>query len=146
MILLFLLLCMAACWLSKKITVSGKINDTVHVALFMIVSRILLLAFAFIVLYFKYPGQDLIALLSQNGDVPHFLHLAEYGYSVGDEYENLMVFYPFFPLCIRIVNLLINNYYLSGLLISNISSIVAACVLYRLFSLEVQSSTPKRAI
>ncbi len=146
MILLFLLLCMAACWLSKKITVSSKINDTVHVALFMIVSRILLLAFAFIVLYFKYPGQDLIALLSQNGDVPHFLHLAEYGYSVGDEYENLMVFYPFFPLCIRIVNLLINNYYLSGLLISNISSIVAACVLYRLFSLEVQSSTAKRAV
>lgn len=35
-----------------------------------------------------------------------------------DEYENLMVFYPFFPLYIRIVNLLINNYYLSGLLIS----------------------------
>ncbi len=146
MILLFLLLCGAAWRLSRKKMAAGQINDTVRVALYMTASRILLLALAFTVLYFKYPGQDLIALLSQNGDVPHFLHLAEYGYSVGDEHENLMVFYPFFPLCIRLVNLLVHNYYLSGLLISNISSVVAACCLYRLFSLEVQNSTAKRAV
>ena len=91
MILLFLLLCGAAWRLSRKKMAAGQINDTVRVALYMTASRILLLALAFTVLYFKYPGQDLIALLSQNGDVPHFLHLAEYGYSVGDEHENLMV-------------------------------------------------------
>lgn len=144
MVLLFL--CAAAYFIPRKKNPGRQNNDTLQVALYMTASRVLLLLFAFMALCLKYPGQDVLAFLSNSGDVPHFLHLAQYGYSVGDAYENLIVFYPLFPLCIRLVNLLVNNYYLSALLISNISSVIAACCLYKLFSFEVQSSTAKRAV
>lgn len=53
------------------------------------------------------------------GDSPHYLYLAQYGYAAAEDKRNLIVFYPLYPLLIRLLGgLLGGRYALAGLAIS----------------------------
>lgn len=114
-------------------------NEMVRLALAVILSRIVVLLLGWIFYRMRVPEGTLHTFyewLTQAGDVPHFLHLAEYGYSVGDEYQNLLVFYPLFPAVIRLFSYIFGNYYVAGLVVSNISAVAGACFLYKLIRLD----------
>lgn len=71
------------------------------------------------------------------GDSPHYLFLAEEGYQSEGEQAKLIVFYPLYPLLMRVLGiLLLGNYELAGLLISNICSGFASIYLYRLVKMD----------
>lgn len=64
----------------------------------------------------------------KNWDGGHYLGIAEFGYS-----ENFqLAFFPLYPLLIKGLNLLINNFTYSGLIISFISIYLSLIILYRL--------------
>ena len=79
-------------------------KELIRVAVAVLCTRAAVLILSYIFYLMKEPQGTLElfgAWLKQAGDVPHYLRIAEQGYSVGDEFENLIVFYPLFPMLIR---------------------------------------------
>lgn len=72
-------------------------------------------------------------------DAPHYLRVAEVGYRTGTPPPDdplFIVFFPLFPLAVRIVAVVVRNLVLSGLLVSFAASVGAAWFLYRLVELD----------
>lgn len=67
-----------------------------------------------------------------NWDGGHYLGIAEFGYSEKYQYA----FFPLYPLLIKAVNILTQNYLVSSLLISIISSFLAIHLLFNLIHLD----------
>ena len=66
------------------------------------------------------------------GDAPHYLFLATEGYQATGEQANLIVFYPLYPLLMRLLSFVTGNAAISGILISQVSFSAASVVLFRL--------------
>lgn len=71
-----------------------------------------------------------------SGDSPHYLYLAEHGYTAVGDQAKLIVFYPLYPLLVRIFNVIFQNYFISGVIVSNLSFMAAACMFYELLRLD----------
>lgn len=82
------------------------------------------------------------------GDAPHYLFLAKEGYQSSGEKENLIVFYPLYPMMIRILArcFLFQNYELAGIIISQLSTGAAAVFLYRLLRLDYKEEPSVDAV
>ena len=66
-------------------------------------------------------------------DAGWYRGIAEHGYSdqpVNDQGQRNVVFFPLYPMAIRMLNLVIRNSYVSGLIISNLSFAAALVLLY----------------
>ena len=71
------------------------------------------------------------------GDSPHYLFLAREGYQSQGSQAKLIVFYPLYPLLMKALGiLLLGNYELAGLLISNVCAGLASVYLYKLVKLD----------
>ena len=55
-------------------------------------------------------------------------------------------YFPLYPLLMKLLALVINNYYIAGLIISNVCLFIACFYIYRLVSLESDEHTARRAI
>lgn len=97
-----------------------------------VASRLLLLLLGFIMLKITNNSRSLAAIFSIASDTPHYLYLAENWYATTGDKANLLVFYPLYPLLIKIVHFFVRNYTFAGLLISYICFGVASCYLYDL--------------
>lgn len=75
----------------------------------------------------------------QAGDAPHYLYLAQYGYARSGEMVNRIVFYPLYPLVVRVVWLFTGDIELAGLAVSQCCWAAAAAVLRR-FAARVTAS------
>ncbi len=75
-------------------------------------------------------------IFESSGDAPHYLYLAEHGYTAVGEQAKLIVFYPPYPLLIKIFNVFFGNYFISGIVVSNLAFMAAACVFYELLRLD----------
>ena len=74
-------------------------------------------------------------------DTRHYLHIAEHWYPREGSEVVILVFYPMFPLLIKLVNYLVGDYFLSGMLVSNVCFLLSLFLLYRLALLEFASRT-----
>ena len=72
------------------------------------------------------------------GDTPHYINIATNGYSASGENANEIVFYPLYPILMRILAFFIKDYFISGVLISNVCLGVSACFLYKLTKLVLE--------
>jgi hypothetical protein len=82
-------------------------------------------------------------------DAPHYLRLAQVGYrppTIPGDDPLFIVFFPFFPLAVRIVSVVARNLVLSGLIVSLLSSIGAMWFLYRLVGIEREHTEAWRAV
>ncbi|MBE5938143.1 MAG: hypothetical protein E7265_08970 [Lachnospiraceae bacterium] len=95
------------------------------------------------ILFYKLGGttKDLFSYFYEKynvcGDTEHYINIAKNGYYSSGEYANLIVFYPLYPLLIRIVSFIVPNYFIAGVLISNVCLGVSGCYLYRLVNKEL---------
>lgn len=83
-------------------------------------------------------------------DAPHYLRIAEVGYrplskATGDD-GLFIVFFPLFPLAVRIVALAVRNLIGSALVVSYFSSVGAGWFLYRLARLDTDHRTAFRCV
>ena len=69
-------------------------------------------------------------------DSVNYLQLAEHGYQEEGEHRFLLVFFPLYPFLIRLVNYIVADYFLSGLIVSFGASISMAYVLFKLVVLD----------
>lgn len=77
-----------------------------------------------------------------NFDGVHYLDIAKNGYHG----SGLQVFFPIYPLVINWLSVLINNYLLSGLLISNICFLLSLIVFYKLCCKYFNTDTAKWSV
>jgi Gpi18-like mannosyltransferase len=80
-------------------------------------------------------------------DSPHYISIAENWYlTTGDE-RFFIVFYPLYPILIKLVHILIQDYFLSGIFVSNLFLILGAYYLFRLLEMEYKNiSLARRAV
>ncbi len=81
-------------------------------------------------------------------DSRHYLDIARDWYLSEGEWDRLvqLVFLPGYPLAIRLVNLIVNNYLYSGMIVSACSFAGAGCVIYRLLRLDYSHKDAIRTI
>jgi len=98
--------------------------------------HILLLLMAFAAYRVQNSGAGLQYLrerFTTAGDSPHYLFLAKEGYQSEGDQAKLIVFYPLYPLLMKVLGMiLLGNYELAGLLISNVCAGLASVYLYKL--------------
>lgn len=66
-------------------------------------------------------------------DGDHYIFLSSHGYVTEGDPANFIVFYPLFPLLIRLVTFFLGNAYGAAFLVTNICSILGHAVLYVVF-------------
>lgn len=69
-------------------------------------------------------------------DGPHYIDIAKNWYQVSGEQALWIVFYPLYPLLIKVFNFLINDFSVSAVLISIVFSFSASILLYELTLLD----------
>ncbi len=81
-------------------------------------------------------------------DSQHYLAIAEDWYIAEGDWDRMvqLVFLPGYPLAVRLVNFVVGNYLLSGLLVSALSFAGAGCVCYRLLRLDYSHGEALRAL
>lgn len=91
--------------------------------------------FLFAILNNKPDLKDIINIWSR-WDAPHYLEIAKNGYLNQGEQSLFIVFYPLYPLLIKIIALIAQDYIFASILISLIACIIAAILLYELTLLD----------
>lgn len=81
-------------------------------------------------------GDLIINRLTQPGDAPRYLDIAENGYTATGENAINLVFYPLFPYLMRAVGLLTGSLPVAGMLISQVGYAAASILLYELILLD----------
>jgi hypothetical protein len=134
--------------LNAAVRAVGRVNWTV-IGIVLIVKAILFVfgAVAFQVLLDQ-PLSSSRALLEiwNRWDAPHYLALAQFGYQDEGEIRLFLVFFPMFPLLVRIVAVAVGDYLVSALLVSTVASVAAGLLLYRLVRLDATEEIAQRAV
>jgi hypothetical protein len=119
--------------------------------LIMILSRILVFAVGYAVTYFNGgPASPFEAVLGMfnRWDAPHYVAIARNWYATDPSLDayNFIVFFPLYPILIRLFALNLDYINLSALAVSNVFSIVAFLYLYKLASLEYDEGVAVKAV
>lgn len=86
----------------------------------------------------RQPLSRAIAMWNQ-WDAPHYLRIAQVGYrphTVSGDDPLFIVFFPFFPLAVKIVSFVVRDFVASGLLVSYAASVGCGWFLYRLVRID----------
>jgi Gpi18-like mannosyltransferase len=76
----------------------------------------------------------------------HYLYIAQNGYTNQGDAANFIVFFPLYPFLVRLITFDFAYVNLSGLIISNISSLIAVIYLFKLAKLDYNDNLAKKAV
>ncbi|MDR7417478.1 MAG: mannosyltransferase family protein [Armatimonadota bacterium] len=79
-------------------------------------------------------------------DAPHYLRIAEVGYLSHGEDRLFLVFFPLFPALIRLVNHIVGNVLISGLVVSFAAAVAAGYCLQVLVRLDADDEEATRSL
>lgn len=79
-------------------------------------------------------------------DGPHYLDLARYGYQPEGEIRLFLVFYPLYPLLVRLFENLTGDYLLAAFVVSAFASVAAGLLLERLARFDQPADVARRAV
>jgi Gpi18-like mannosyltransferase len=74
------------------------------------------------------------------------MYIAQNGYTNQGDAANFIVFFPLYPFLVRLITFDFAYINLSGLIISNISSLIAVIYLFKLAKLDYSDSVAKKAV
>ena len=109
----------------KRSARKQRMHPMLQIVFYLILFRLMLfvLTYALSLLQQGYSGGvlDRLGIWNQLGtDSQHYLNIAEHGYvNTGDD-RLLIVFFPLYPLLVRGVHFIVQNYLVSGLIVSNL--------------------------
>jgi len=135
----------------KRSARKQRMHPIVQLLFYLALFRLLLfvLAYAFSLVKQEYTGGllDSLNIWNQLGtDSQHYLNIAQNGYvNMGDD-RLLIVFFPLYPYLVRAVHFIIDNYLVSGLIVSNLCWVFAAYLLYELALLDTDRKGALRAL
>ncbi len=92
------------------------------------------------------PSLSVLMRQFDHWDSPHYIDIAKNGYVNQGEQRLLIVFFPLYPLLIRLSTFSLDYINLSALIVSNVSSIFAAVYLFKLAQFEFNDDVAKKAV
>ncbi len=128
-----------------------RMHPALQLLFYLTLFRLLIFVFTYALsqLYQAYSGGllDSLGIWNQLGtDSRHYLNIAQNGYvNTGDD-RLLLVFLPLYPYLVRGVNFIVDNYLVSGLIVSNLCWVFAAYLLYELALLDTDKKGALRAL
>ena len=134
-------------WQVTSIKIPYALKLAISTAL---ISKFAVFAIAYASTYFTNggptdPGYILLHELVR-WDSQQYLRIAQFGYVNQGDAANGIVFFPFYPFLIRIITFDFNYANLSGLIISNVCSILTVVYLFKLVKLDYNDSVAKKTI
>ncbi len=79
-------------------------------------------------------------------DAPHYLDIAQNWYVNTGDAANFIVFFPLYPILIRLITVNFDYINISALIVANVCSIIAFYYLYKLAKLEFNSGVAVKAV
>jgi Gpi18-like mannosyltransferase len=79
-------------------------------------------------------------------DSPHYMFIAENGYVNEGDPANFIVFFPLYPLLVKLITFDFTYVNLSGLIVSNVCSIAVVIYLFKLVKFDHSDSVAKKAV
>ncbi|MBN2536619.1 MAG: glycosyltransferase family 39 protein [Spirochaetales bacterium] len=79
-------------------------------------------------------------------DACHYINIVRWFYGTSEEQRVLIVFFPLYPLLIKLFSFVLIDHVLSALVISNIAYAVAALYLFKIVNLDFSRKTAIRAV
>ena len=89
---------------------------------------------------------DILMQTFSRWDAPHYVDIAKNWYVNSGDQANFIVFFPLYPILIRLTTIDFAYGNLSALIISNASSLIAFFYLYKLAKLEFNSDVAVKAV
>lgn len=102
-----------------------KIPQSVKLAIFVVIlAKILVLAIGYFVTYLNGPVPPLTIFMNMfnHWDAPHYEAIAKNWYANTGDAANFIVFFPLYPILIRLLTIDFNYSSLSALIVSNVCS------------------------
>lgn len=128
-----------------------RMHPFFKIVLAVLLSRLLIfgIAYAVTVVQEGYTGGifDRMDIWNPLGtDARHYLSIAENGYQTEGDARLLLVFFPFYPLVVRVCSYIFQNYLVSGMFVSNMMFLFAGYLLYELALLDTDRRGALRAV
>ena len=127
-----------------------KIPHSVKLAvLIVILAKILVLTIGYVVTFLNSgPASPLTIVMNMfnHWDAPHYVAIAKNWYVNTGDAANFIVFFPLYPILIRLFTVDFNYINLSALIVSNVCSLVAFFYLYKIAKLEFNDSVAVKAV
>ena len=79
-------------------------------------------------------------------DSRHYLYIAENWYAAAGDARLLIVFFPLYPLLVRMLNPIFESYLVSGMFVSNLCAVFSGYLLYELALLDHDRYTAMRTV
>ncbi len=116
------------------------------IAIISIIGTFLFAYVAYVLVTDRFP--DSFISIWNVWDTPHYLKIAQYGYTTStvDERHLHIVFFPLFPYLTKVFSFVFRDSLLSGLIVSNISYIIAVFYLYKLVLLDFDKDDALRSV
>lgn len=92
------------------------------------------------------PLFDMLRDVLTRWDAPHYLRIAEVGYRSTGEDRFFLVFFPLYPLTVRLAHYVVQDYVFAGLVVSFVASIAAGYFLQALASLDADDDEAARSL
>jgi hypothetical protein len=117
--------------------------------LVVLVAKVLVLVTAYLTTYLYKGASPPFTILSDmlnRWDAPHYIDIAKNGYvNIGDQ-ANYIVFFPLYPLLVRVATFDFSFIDFTALVVSNVCSLIAFYYLYKLTQHEFSDSAAVKAV
>jgi len=130
----------------KTLRLSASLRNAVLIGL---ASKVLIFSLGFIVTYLNEGSAPPVSILMRQfcrWDGPHYIDIAKNWYVNAGEQRLFIVFFPLYPMLIRLITFDYQYVNLSALLVSNVSSVVAMVYLFKLAKLDFGDDVAKRSV
>jgi hypothetical protein len=127
-----------------------KIPQSVKLAILVVLAaKILIFAVGFATTYLNTGAHQPLAIIMDmfnKWDAPHYVDIAKNWYVNTGDAANFIVFFPLYPILIRLFTVDFNYATLSALIISNVCSLIGFLYLYKLAKLEFNDGVAVKAV
>jgi hypothetical protein len=129
-----------------------RIPAPVKMALLIVfVTKFIVLAIGYVLTYLNTgpaPALTIAADMFNRWDAPHYVDIAKNWYVSNPTLDayNFIVFFPFYPILIRLFTVDLNYINLSALIVANVCSLIAFFYLYKLAKLEFNEGIAIKAV
>lgn len=120
-------------------------NKLLYLVLIIIIWRVSVLAIPLTIA--SQTNKTLVPSLERwnRWDAPHYLYIAKNGYTSQGDPANFIVFQPLYPLVVRTLNIITNNFILAATVASNTFFVAATLIFYSLVKEVYDKKTAQKA-
>jgi len=126
-----------------------ELNSFKLAILIGLMTKVLIFSLGFVVTYLNEGLSSPVSILMRQfcrWDGPHYIAIAKNWYVNAGEQRLFIVFFPLYPILVRLTTFNYQYINLSALLISNVSSVVAMAYLFKLAKLDFGEDVAKRSV